>query len=112
MKTCKKDMEKDLGDERTEVNARGLMADSGEIMVASRAIIETTWNDRPKFDRPDFEYSPPAASNETSEDYAPIKVGVPRKGGSRRSRGTRRRPHGSQQPSCASGLRAARHEAF
>lgn len=73
----------ELNDEKTEVNARLLKADTGEVISASRATIQTSWNDRPRIAQPfqtrsrtrDVPEEDKSAENEA------IRIGIPGRGG-------------------------------
>jgi len=52
----------DLDEKKTEVNARGVLADTGEVIVASRAIMKRSWKDRPRIVRP------PGHEDETKQE--------------------------------------------
>ncbi len=65
----------DLGERRTEVNARAMDAQSGKILAASQTIVEKTWPDSSSLRRrPEPIYHEP---EEHTEDNTPIEIGYP-----------------------------------
>lgn len=66
----------------TELNARALKADTGEVIAASRAMVDRTWPDRPR----QMEYVrrndlPPETEEKTENPNEAIMIGIPGKGG-------------------------------
>jgi len=72
----------DLGRGKTEINARGLMADTGEIIAASQAVIKTTWSDRPRMIGANIVKAKKMKKSDKGNEA--IEIGVPSRGGSRR----------------------------
>lgn len=76
----------DLGEDRTEINARGLLADTGEVIAADWIIIDRTWKDRPRSlrARPPKKRLPATVESDPAEDEEdddPIRIGYPSRGG-------------------------------
>jgi len=77
-------------DGETEVNARSLKADTGEVLAASRVMIKTTWSDRPhpivsslpRQNPPDDH-----AEEDKSQNNEAIEIGYPAGGSGRGGRG-------------------------
>jgi TolB-like protein len=70
----------DLDDGRTEVNARALKAETGEVMAATRSLIKRSWSDRPHSRRPVVRRMRVEPEPEKVENEA-IEIGVPMRGG-------------------------------
>jgi TolB-like protein len=71
----------DLDEDRTEVNARALDAETGEIISAASGKIVKTWKDRPRSPNPPKfrtqRVDPQPVVGERVKDEEPIKVGYP-----------------------------------
>lgn len=73
----------DLDGGKTEVNARALKSDTGEVVSASHAVIERTWSDAPRrIHRPVKQQAADPAPEPTPEEM--IRVGYPASRPSRR----------------------------
>jgi|GEM_PF-3799214 len=76
----------ELEGEETEINARALLANTGEIIAAERSVIKQSWNDRPKDpSRPSREWEEPEPEVKKTE-AEPILIGYPAGRGGRRWR--------------------------
>jgi hypothetical protein len=70
----------DLAGDRTEVNARALKSDTGEVIAASNAVIERIWTDTPRRPERVFNRAPEPDKEDHSEkksDEEPMRVGYP-----------------------------------
>jgi len=69
----------DLSEEETEVNARCLKTDTGEIITASSVKVERTWKDRPKTKRAPKKYNMDSTSKVRvkPKEAEAIEVGYP-----------------------------------
>lgn len=70
----------DLDDDKTEVNARGLSIETGEVISAGAATIQRSWADRPKFPQALRPKEPPRVEPEKKVDDEPIEIGYPGRG--------------------------------
>lgn len=65
------------GDE-TELNARVLKSDTGEVLAASRAVVKRSWSDTPKFPRELVRRpTPPPEPEEKPAPNEAIEIGIP-----------------------------------
>lgn len=74
-----------LDNHQVEVNARGLMSDSGIVVATSRAVIQKEWRDQPKRaeETPKVQ-TPPSSSEDASDKNEAIEIGYPIPRGPRR----------------------------
>lgn len=79
----------DVESNKTEINARALKADTGEVLAAARALITRSWQDRPRAVHPPRPRSSFAEPEEKPVANEAIEIGPPAVG--RSSRGTIRR---------------------
>jgi len=80
----------DLSDKETEINARGLLANTGEVISASRGVVKREWKDRPKTIRPPRVKAPPPKEVKQEEEDDLIEIGYPIGRGFGGGRGRRR----------------------
>ncbi|MCG3205993.1 MAG: hypothetical protein KCHDKBKB_02719 [Elusimicrobia bacterium] len=68
----------DLESEQTELNARVLRSDTGEVLAANRAVVERSWSDKPRSLTPNDHpaKSEPEAEEKPIENEA-IRIGYP-----------------------------------
>ena len=67
----------DLNLERTELNARVIKADTGEVIAAHSAVVARSWNDPPRFPNQAVVESLPAEPEEKPVSREAIEVGIP-----------------------------------
>ncbi len=82
----------DMGDNKIEVNARGIRSDSGAVVAASQAVIERTWKDRahkPGDESREMRIEQPEPVKEKPNEEEAIEIGYPASGGGRPGRPAR-----------------------